>query len=191
MCFLADINFFGETLSQESKTKKKGFYITLIVLCLFIVTASMYILTEFMAADITRNISELKGYLSDIKVVEKMEAIEAKKRQIAILSEYGAVIEAIDADFSKNNMITSQLLLRINEAVPSHTTFNAISCTDDNITIMASSLNRTESAEFLHNLKALGIFEDVFMQSVQETDGTVTCLFTVNCTLKVKDVSGE
>lgn len=151
----------------------------------FALTAGGYIFSEIMAGVVKRDISSMQTYLNSDEVLQKRHEVELKKKKLDILNKYYNALESASANIESQDLIKSSLMEKINTTIPKGVSIKTAAFFQNQIKIQATAQDRIAAAEFLHNMKSLGIFEKVHIGSlVKEGTDTGSYTFNIDCVLK-------
>lgn len=185
---MRDFNFFApyQGKNKEQKDKKIYIYIVSGVLVAFIFGTLIWNTTSII---ITK--SQIKKYNEQINaadIQEKIKIAEELNTKTTVLNKYETAISSINFSMAKNDVVTSELLEKINSTIPKDVSFNSTSIDSTTITFKATSKTRQAIGEIQYNIKQLDNIEDVQISSISgdESDSS-GYTFDLKCTLKDSD----
>ncbi len=183
---MRDFNFFSEYISNKQIARKKTNLVSIILLIVVILIGGSYALTEFMAYKLNASTSEMKRYLESAEIKEKLAQVESKNKQIEIINEYIKLVDIVDKDLERADILKINLISDIEKQIPPGIKFKTITLDQNMINIEAFAYNNAEIAELQHNLSQLGQIQEASVGKIQKSEGTGILQFDIQC--KLKDV---
>lgn len=180
-----DLNFFTPYLGRKKERKKT-------YIAIYSITASFILLILITLGYNSAQMMKLHSEIADInekleqpEIISKYEESKSINKKIEILGQYDEGLNAITAEISTRDIISSQLLNSLSSTLPSDVSFKSINITAGNIAINASSKTRQAIAEVQHNLKALPEIGDVYIGAISGTgENNAEFSFDLKCVLK-------
>ena len=182
---MAELNFFNTYKANERFSKNRTLLAAGICSLLFVLIVGFYAVTELYLASVNNDINTMKAFINSSENIEKLKAINAKKKEIEIMNIYSSAVDAISTKLGANDKIKSTVIETMNTAIPKDVSFNTMALSQDAFQIQGSAPGWKSVAELLHNLNATGIFQKVWVDSIQSADTTSgNYTFSIRCTLK-------
>lgn len=185
---MRDFNFFApyQGKNKEQKDKKIYIYIVSGVLVAFIFGTLIWNTTSII---ITK--SQIKKYNEEINaddIQEKIKIAEDLNNKTITLNKYETAISNINSSMAKNDVVTSEMLEKINSTIPKEVSFSSTSIDSGSITCKTESKTRQAISELQYNLKQLNNIEDVKISSISgDESDSKGYTFDLKCTLKDSD----
>ncbi|NJD01352.1 MAG: PilN domain-containing protein [Ruminiclostridium sp.] len=181
---MKDFNFFSGYIKQKQLSHKKTKIIAAITSVLILAIAGSYAATELIVLSLRMDISEMNKYLNSGEVAAKKQQLELKKRQNDLVKGYMAMVDGVSARLDDISVIKSSLIEVLNKTLPASVYFKNMTFGARDINMTGAGGSRTAVAELYHNLVALGIFNDVYINSIQTDETGQEFTFNVKCILK-------
>lgn len=180
-----DINFFTPYLGREKQQKNKHIYIYTLVGALAIMILGTLGYNSYKIYSITKAINDLETELNAPEIVSKVKESEIINKDLDILGRYDTGINQITEEINTRDLVSTKLLNSISSTLPTEVSFKNINVTAGNISISASSTNRTAIAEVQHNLKALQEISDVYIGAISSSgEDKSEYTFDLKCVLR-------
>lgn len=178
-----DIDFFEQykIKTNEKKSQKKYIYTIAIILGITIFSTLIYNIISIKL--LNKEIVKIDEALNDEYIIKKINEAEEINEKLNILNEYNTGVSKISKDLNSRNIITEDILTKINSTIPKEVSFSNISITGSTISISANSKTRTAIAELQYNLKKLDIIGDVFIGGISGDGSTEKFSFELKCTV--------
>lgn len=179
---MQDINFFDHYQQQELANKKQlpillasGAVVTMLAL-----TGTMTYQTWQLNQEIIANQAKLDNAALQAKVAE----VQLLEQELVVLTELDKQVDEVTTAINYRDANISQSLLAISKVIPQPITLDSTTMTAQTITMTAQAVTRQAIAEFQYNLKALEMFEDVYVSTIQPVSGETTGFnFQIQCQL--------
>jgi Tfp pilus assembly protein PilN len=168
---MRDLNFFSNYIKSRYADRKRAASLIVVVVIIAAIIGGAYAVTEVFAWRLSSSIAKMNSYLESEELAKKMEVIDQKKQQIAIIGKYNDLVDQLNIDYERADLIDSELIESIDKTMPANVVLTSISFNPSDINITASSASRTEIAEFQHNLNELGIFTTVSVGNILASAG--------------------
>ena len=170
-----DINFFSPYQGKKKEQKNQNIY--------------KYSLSGFVAAFIVGTLAwnSINLYkvntakLEDPSIVEKLLEAEQTEAKLNLLSSYEKQLNTIYKGVESRDVVSNEILNMISSTLPTEVSFNSLNLTNTEITMQATSTNRTAIAEVQYNLKQLKNIQEVYIGAIS---GDEKYTFDIRCTLK-------
>jgi type IV pilus assembly protein PilN len=188
---MREINFFTPYILSK-RTNRIGLsrtiiaFVFMIVLCTGFYGWNLYKINKY-EADI---ISYETFLLNPANIAAEKNFAETRKK-MDILNQYSDGLVSVEKEFTERGILGSVYLNKLNSAIPHAIYLENMNISYNNVSINGISSSRNAIAEYQHNLLKLGLFEDVFVSILSNTDkGSSDIEFSVNCMLR-GDASDE
>ena len=176
-----DINFFSPYQGKKKEQKNQNIY--------------KYSLSGFVAAfivgtlawnsinlyKVNKSIADYTAKLEDPSIVEKVLEAEQTEAKLNLLSSYEKQLNTIYKGVESRDVVLNEILNMISSTLPTEVSFNSLNLTNTEITMQATSTNRTAIAEVQYNLKQLKNIQEVYIGAIS---GDEKYTFDIRCTLK-------
>ncbi|HCW53494.1 MAG TPA: fimbrial protein [Clostridium sp.] len=183
-----DINFFSvyQEKDKEKNDILKYMYATLIVFSAFVlISVGVNTIRIFM---LNREINNYTEKLNDSTIQTELKEANKINSEIDILNKYTKKLGEISENIESRDNVSNNLLISINEKIPSEIYFKNIEVKSNEINIKGISSNNDSVAEFQHNLKQMNNMSDVFVESLDGNDSVKgEYSFQIKCILKDVD----
>ncbi|MBK1810494.1 PilN domain-containing protein [Clostridium sp. YIM B02505] len=184
-----DFNFFAPYQGKQKQVVNKKIYIYTISAVVLIFILGTLIWNSVNIYITNKQIEKYKADINSPKLQAKITEANDINKKSQILSKYDVAIDSINNDIAKKNVVSSDILDKINLAVPKEVSFNNISLDESNISFNGQSKNRQAIGELQHNLKGLDIFEVVQVNSITGDEADSNYKFDLKCTLKDVEIN--
>ena len=176
-----DINFFSSYQGKKKEKKNKNIYIASLLgfLAIFIVGTLTW--NTFNILKTEKQIKEYQAQLEDPAIKEKVAEAEEVSAELDILSRYDKEITNVYKSVTTRDIVSNEILNMVSSTLPTEVSFNSLNVTNTEITMQATSTNRTAIAEVQYNLKQLRNIQEVYIGSIA---GDEKYTFDIRCTLK-------
>lgn len=192
---MKDFNFFEPYQSAKKASKLKWVFITLCVILFLSSYIGLYKWNDAKIEQAQMEVSQVEKKF-DVKKYDELEKkrISIEKRY-SLLKEYYENLKGVEESIYSKDVIGSDILDEIGSTIPQNVYILAMSLSEKNIQIQGSADTRITAAEFIYNLKALEIFQKVYIPGLNELNGHENdekeYSFSVICTLKDVDKNEE
>jgi len=200
---MKDFNFF-EPFSQKNKNRNlKAAYISAAVFFIFGIMIGIYLINIFTMNKLEKSIAEMQVNINSKELISAYAEKAKLEEKLKILNEYYKSVSDINDTVKKQDYINTELIKEISGVVPQSINFQSMKISDKLITMRGTAEDRVAIGEMEHNLKQVGIFEDIHVSIIsgsgtQSTDATIlgnprsvitgqTASFDFNLTFKLKE----
>ncbi len=187
---LRDNNFFANSIGARSSSRAKTilFFCGILVFCAIVF--GVYLFLNSIAKGIENEIERQDAFLTSEETLAGIRAVEEKRLMIESLQRYYQAMESILMELEVLSTIGTDYIAMITTTLPEDLFFQSLSMTNNQLQIQGMAPNRQTIAEYLHNMDALGIFEDVHISNIGRTSEEASeYTFVLSC--RVKDVLSE
>jgi Tfp pilus assembly protein PilN len=192
-----DYNFFSVELDNKDASRKKRIRFVVLILLYIILTAGAYYLIERTILSTQDKINDLDAFLLSEEVATQRQQVAEKRGEILTLQEFDASLQAFIQHLEGVSIIGTEYIGLITSAVPHDLYFESLSMDVRLLQIQGTAPSRQIIAEYLNNMQALDLFQDVHISNIttvttsnEETQtDEITYTFAMSCQLK--DVMGE
>ncbi|MGL4973028.1 MAG: PilN domain-containing protein [Culicoidibacterales bacterium] len=177
---MQDINFFDHYQKQEQENRKlKPIAFVIIAVMLMAVLSSVLV---YQAWQLSTEITELEITLNNPEIQEQLAETQQLAQELTILNQLNTEVATAISAINQKDANVTQYLLEISKIMPKTIILDQLTLNASVVTINAQAVTRQEIAEFQYNLKALGVFSDVYISTIQPTSGDGTAFnFQVQC----------
>jgi len=183
---MRDFNFFRPYLDSESLSLKTRLTIVIASILIFVSMAGIYVGNRVKIVGLEKEIKSMENMMASPKT-EKIKAdLSVDGERLIKTQQYYEELKRVSLTVHSKDIVNSELIRKISSTTPQKVYFQSISISDKAVQIQCSSDSKVSAAELLHNMKALGIFEEVFMPGINSStqDNNSAQSFTLICTLK-------
>ena len=183
---MRDFNFFRPYLDSESLSLKTRLTIVIASILIFVSMAGIYVGNRVKIVGLEKEIKSMENMMASPKT-EKIKAdLSVDGERLIKTQQYYEELKKVSLTVHSKDIVNSELIRKISSTTPQKVYFQSISISDKTVQIQCSSDSKVSAAELLHNMKALGIFEEVFMPGINSStqDNNSAQSFTLICTLK-------
>jgi len=169
---LKDINLFKQYKKSKNVVNlNSGKYVlSVCLLCLIILFGAFYMYTDNRIRNISIEIDIMEKKLTTPENVEGLRIYNETKNQVNIMKTYISAVDAIENSIEKTSYINGGFLTLMNSTLPANTFLQNMNITENGVQIIGIAKNREEIAEYQHNLKSLGIFDEVFIANISSIE---------------------
>lgn len=185
---MRDYNFF-EFLVEEKKTTELRFVyvgiITSIIVGAMVVT---YLVNVFKIRDLENSVYEAQAIVSSPEFTIANKEKNRDSEKLKLLNNYYTSVADLNTSISNEDYINTELIKTISSVVPQNISFQNVSIASRIITMTGAASSRVAIAELQYNLKALGIFEDIYVPNVSSNfQDDASYSFNFNISFKLKE----
>ena len=183
---MRDFNFFRPYLDSESLSLKTRLTIVIASILIFVSMAGIYVGNRVKISGLEKEIKSMENIMTSPKTQEIKNELSVDGERFKKIQQYYEDLKKVSLSVHSKNIVNSELIRKISSTTPEKVYFQSISISDKAVQIQCSSDSKISAAELLHNMKALGIFEEVFMPGITSSseDNNAQQSFTLICTLK-------
>ncbi|WP_176461843.1 PilN domain-containing protein [Anaeromicrobium sediminis] len=182
---MRDFNFFSHYIDTKKTSKKRLIHLSLIGITITLVIGSITFANIQRANKIEKEIQDLKNYLNSEERIKKSNELEEIKRKMKITNSYYTIVEAINTDMDKVDIVSSSLMEKISSSTPKDLFIKTISLTVKDGQMQGVAKSRVTIAEFVHNLKKIDLVENVHVSIInKESRENSSYIFAIRCTFK-------
>lgn len=187
-----DYNFFSMELDNKESSRKKRIRFFILLFLYIALIAGAYYLSDRTISTTQNKIDDLDAYLASEEVTAQRQQVTEKQREIQNLHQFDLSLQAFNQHLESISIIGTEYIRQINSAVPQGLYFENISMDAQMLQIQGIAPSRQIIAEYLNNIQALGLFQDVHISditTVTTSDETsenneITYTFAMSCQLK-------
>ena len=183
---MRDFNFFRPYLDSESLSLKTRLTIVIASILIFVSMAGIYVGNRVKIVGLEKEIKSMENMMASPKTEKIKEDLSVDGERLIKTQQYYEELKKVSLTVHSKDIVNSELIRKISSTTPEKVSFQSISISDKVVQIQCSSDSKVSAAELLHNMKALGIFEEVFMPGINSStqDNNSSQSFTLICTLK-------
>jgi len=182
---IRDYNFFSSTLGARNVSRKKYLFAAAFIGLYLAAVFCIYYYLGIKAGEIKAEIGRLDEYLASEDITAGLSAVDEKSRAVEELNLYNQAIDGIISELGMQSAIDSEYIQTITSTLPEGLYFSSISMANSQLNIRGTASTRLKITEFLNNMEALGIFEDVHISTIESTaEDTEGFAFLLSCTRK-------
>lgn len=174
-----DYNFFSLELNNKESTQKKRIRFIILLLLYLALIAGAYFLLERTILSTQNEVANLDAYLTSEEVISQRQQVTEKQREIQDLQQFDASLQAFNQHLGGISVIGTEYIGKITSAVPQGLYFENISMDARLLQIQGTAPSRQIIAEYLNNMQALDLFQEVHVSNIT-TVNTVTTVTTEN-----------
>lgn len=182
---MKDLNFFSSYSKKKDKrlNKESVLYValSLIVLALLVYGIFNYIMIRKLNGDINAAVKQLEELNEDKKVKE----LKQKETEIAAFKENIAKVKTLDGYINSKDIINDFLLDDIESNMPPKVFLKSMDLRHDAIKISGTSQDKESIAQFQHNLREMGVFEELFIPQITQREDYLD--FSIDIKFKQKE----
>lgn len=200
---MKDFNFFEHFSQKNRKRNKKAAYISAAVFFILGIMIGIYCINIYRTNKLEKGIAEMQVNINSKELTSAYAEKAKLEEKLKILNEYYKSVSEINDRVKKQDYINTGLIKQISGLVPQSITFQTMNIADKLITMKGTAEDRVSIGEMEHNLKQVGIFEDIHVSIIsgsgaQSTGSTIlgnpttvitgeTASFDFNLTFKFKE----
>lgn len=176
---MSKFNFFTPYLAKQEKGNarfKKAVSIALLVL-IFAAASSGFVF--FRGMTIKSHIQTMEETLQQPDMQRKRVEMERYKNQRSLGNTYLQEIDKVEKNFQSIFVINVELMDKITSSLPPEVVFRSMKLSVNDLNIIANSTDWTSIAEFQYNLKKLGIYNNIHVDSISRGQNTPGYAFTL------------
>lgn len=165
---MKDINLFKQykkNTAGNSASFSKGVIPTSLIV-LFAIFFGLYYYNTITIKNLNTDIKKIQTVLTNPANLAKLNVYNETKSRVGIMKNYISVVDSVESSIEKTSYINSNFFISINSTMPANTFIEFLNLDANTIQIKGMSISREEIAEYQHNLKKLGIFNDVFIGNI-------------------------
>lgn len=183
---MGDFNFFRPYQQNEKLSIKTRLTIVIASILLFVSMAGIYVGNRVEISGLEKEIKCMENIMISPNTEKIKSDLSTDGEKFKKTQQYYKELMKVSLTVHNKDIVNSELLRKISSTTPEKVFFQSISITDKAVQIQCSSSSKVSAAELLHNMKALGIFEEVFMPGINSSteDNNAQQRFTLICTLK-------
>ena len=183
---MRDFNFFRPYLDNESLSLKTRLTIVIASILIFVSMAGIYVGNRVKMVGLEREIKSMENMMTSPKTQKIKNDLSLDGEKLKKTQQYYEELKKVSLTVHSKDIVNSELIRKISSTTPEKVFFQSISISDKAVQIQCSSDSKISAAELLHNMKALDIFEEVYMPGINSStqDNNAQQSFTLICTLK-------
>lgn len=192
-----DYNFFSSELGNKELSRKKRIRFIILILLYLALVAGAYFLLERTILSTQNETADLDAYLKSEEVISQRQQVTEKRGEVQELQQFDASLQAFTQHLESISVIGTEYVGQITSAVPQDLYFENISMDARLLQIQGTAPSRQIIAEYINNMQALDLFQDVHVSNIttvtttDEETQTVTSTYTFAMSCQLKDVMGE
>lgn len=176
-----DINFFSPYQGKKKERKNQNIYTYSLLGFVAVFIGGTLALNTFNLLKVEKSIEGYQVKLNDPAIQEKVQEANKVSAELDILSRYEKDLTSIYKGVESRDVVSNEILNMISSTLPTEVSFNSLNVTNTEITMQATSSNRTAIAEVQYNLKQLNNIQEVYIGAIS---GDTKYTFDIRCTLK-------
>lgn len=186
---MRDFNFFQPYLEKtEQKKDASGFIFIAIILAFILSAGGFTVYQNILIKKLEAEKVQQEKYLNSKEIQEKLKELNENKRKKSVVQEYRELLLSIKKDVYNADVIGKSLIDNINSTMPQDVFLETLKFENGEIEFSGISAKRVSIAEFQNNLKELKLFQDVYVQDIQqEEENSPNFKFNLKCKLKDGD----
>lgn len=165
---MRDINFFSPYIVNRKKNKSIILISIAIIFFIAISVSSLMLFYNYKIKSLKHDIEENKRVLHSQENLEKLNEIEKYTKNIEIMTNYFQTASIIKEKIENINIINTEIFKTISDSLPKDVSLDDISILSSNIKFSGSCNSKISIAEFEHNLKMSGKFENVYITMIEK-----------------------
>ena len=182
---MKNINFFQPYIEKSKFSGKNSTVLVGAGVFLLVLVLGFYGFNFYKIYALNKQIATMENEMRQPAFAKKVAKYEEVKRKTEALTGYGKMVEGLNNYVDSQALISSGFFSQINRAMPQNVFLQAASITPLTLDLQGVAVNRIAVAEYIHNLKGLDLFSEVYVSNInQEATGTGSMLFTLKCTVK-------
>jgi type IV pilus assembly protein PilN len=184
-----DFNFFSHEIYSKRSTRKRSIQLGVMVLIFLMLIAGVYFYFEYAIHSAQEQIDSLDEFLASEEVDANRRLVAEKKQEINELKRHSAALKSFLENIQRKDIIGTEYINQLTSAIPQGLFFESITLTTEQIHIQGTAPNRQIIAEYLNNMQALELFQDVHVPSIttiseEEDNEQGEYSFVMTCILK-------
>lgn len=194
----SDYNFFSMELDNKGSARKKRIRFFFLIILYLVLIAGAYYLLEQMILTNQNLAAELDSYLTSEEVISKQQEVTEKRTEVTRLQQFDTSLQTFIKHLEDISIIGTKYIEQITSAVPQDLYFENLSMDTRLLQIQGTAPNRQIIAEYLNNMQALDLFQDVHItnittviESSEEDQGVEKTTYTFDMSCQLKDVIKE
>ncbi|WP_085829503.1 PilN domain-containing protein [Clostridium massiliodielmoense] len=181
-------NFFEYFEGEKGGLESKTTYAVIGAACVIGIMITLFVVNCFRINWLKRDIASLENNINSKEYKITYREKEQGERNLKILKDYYKLVSSAEGSVNKKDYINTDLIDDISSTVPKSVSFQNITVSDKTVTIQGTSQTRVSVGELEHNLKELGIFEEVHVPDISENSNDENSYsFNFNISFKLKE----
>ncbi|MGL6058525.1 MAG: PilN domain-containing protein [Culicoidibacterales bacterium] len=177
---MQDINFFDHYQLQAQQNRKLQ-PVSFVGMAILAMVASSGVLF-YQSWQLTTDMQALEIALADPAIQVKLVEAEQLANELTALTTLDNQVSSIVTAIDNRDANITQTLLAVSQVIPQTVTLDQTSIQATTLIIDGQAVMRQAIAEFQYNLKQLGLFNDVYVSTIQPTSGDATTFnFQLEC----------
>lgn len=178
-----DFNFFSPYLQKKRNIRQRKLFIIAVSTLAIVALLSFTSLNIYQIIRYRNEISTVESYMNSSKTIEMIGKYTDTTKKLAITEEYFVKASEAAKFVKGSNTVSTKLLEQLSSVMPQDAVMTNLAINNNIVEIKYNIKNMTSVAEIEHNLKLLGIFDMVHVNTID--NGTS---FTANISCSLKDV---
>lgn len=181
-------NFFEYFEEEKGGLESKTTYVAIGSACVIAIMITLFIVNYFRINLLKKDIASLEDTVNSKEYSITYREKEQGEKKLEILKDYYKLVSFAESSVDKKDYINTDLIDDISNTVPKSVSFQNITVSDKTVTIQGTSETRVAIGELEHNLKELGIFEEVHVPEISENSNDENNYsFNFNISFKLKE----
>ena len=183
---MRDFNFFRPYLDNESLSQKTRLTIVIASILIFVSMAGLYVGNMIKISGVNNEIKQMEIITNSPKSKKIKSDLAIDTKKLDKTKQYYEELKKVSSTVHSKDVIKSELIRKISSTTPEKVFFQSIKINDKTVEIEGTSDSRISAAKLLKNIRALDIFEQVSMPSINSSTETSSSQleFKLTCTFK-------
>jgi len=183
-----DFNFFELHLRKTKAIEKRRLIIFSSTIFLIVAIVAFPLINFLQERAIRKDIAQMKSILAKPENQELINRVNQKKIAVDEMNKQLPLVEGSHKAIQQTKYIDEYLIEMITNAIPRNLIFQSLVVNQGNVSIFGQTNDKSAVAEFVHNLRLLNRFEEIFVPVITlREDGS----FDFSIVFKVKGVMSD
>ncbi|MCY6370911.1 PilN domain-containing protein [Clostridium ganghwense] len=185
---MRDYNFFEAFYEEKKSSSLKFVYVGIIATMIVGAMVVGHLYTVFKINSLENEVASKEKILNSKELKTAAQKMDIAQKKLNLLNNYYDAVEEVNKITMKSDRIKTALIKKVSNQVPKEVSFQVMNISD-NVTIQGTAANRTSIAEFEHNLKTCGVFDDVHVSNITSSEEGTQYSFNIICSFKEESVN--
>lgn len=168
-----DLNFFEPFLKDIKKKEKKpsgglGGLVIILLILLILAVAGLTTYNMMSISNIQKIIEEYEVELNDPSKLEQLKIVEENIQKLDTIKKERMLLMSVDLGARSIDSVTRHLIDLIAANVTENLYLTQIDVSLKEISLSGKSLTRLEVAQFEYNLRQTGLFDAIYVESINQ-----------------------
>lgn len=164
----SNFNFFRGYGKQHKKVSANRNIIALAMAAIVIFMGAFYGYNLYQMGKLKKEMADMQAFMNEPANLAKYKKYEIAKKQLAILTTYHDGVSKINKAIDDHSQIGTEMIDQLQMAMPADLTIQNINLANGSITMQGFCTKRETVAEFQYNLKETGLFDKVFVGTIDK-----------------------